>query len=353
MSYVAARLRGRTRAEVLELHGQIGPAEQDRAVSGREPGGSPRIIVSTSLAESSLTVPGVRLVIDSGLSREPRRDAGRGMSGLVNVSCSRASAEQRAGRAARRDRDGWSAATTRRPTAPRRPTRRRRSPSRTSPAPPWSWPAGDRPAAAGCRCRTPRRRPRWTKPLKCCGNSARWRRTAWPRISARRWPGYPPIPGWPGPCWTARPPWGTAPPRKPSRWWPGTSAPPAPISRASWRTCARARIRRPGAGRRTSGGWRRSHARSGPASYPHPSRRRSPPAEAVGCRRRPRLPGPGGAPGPRRRARSATCSAPGPGPGSRPEVPCPGTNGSPSPRFPGPRAATRPARAPSSVPRHR
>lgn len=101
VSSVAARLRGRTRAEVLELHGQIGPAEQDRAVSGREPGGSPRIIVSTSLAESSLTVPGVRLVIDSGLSREPRRDAGRGMSGLVNVSCSRASAQQRAGRAAR------------------------------------------------------------------------------------------------------------------------------------------------------------------------------------------------------------------------------------------------------------
>ncbi|HSN36821.1 MAG TPA: ATP-dependent helicase HrpB [Arthrobacter sp.] len=101
VSYVAGRLRGRTRAEVLELHGQIGPLEQDRAVSGREPGGSPRIIVSTSLAESSLTVPGVRLVIDSGLSREPRRDASRGMSGLVNVSCSRASAEQRAGRAAR------------------------------------------------------------------------------------------------------------------------------------------------------------------------------------------------------------------------------------------------------------
>ncbi|HEX9089408.1 MAG TPA: ATP-dependent helicase HrpB [Arthrobacter sp.] len=101
VSYVAGRLRGRTRADVLELHGQIGPAEQDRAVSGREPGGSPRIIVSTSLAESSLTVPGVRLVIDSGLSRELRRDAGRGMSGLVNVSCSRASAEQRAGRAAR------------------------------------------------------------------------------------------------------------------------------------------------------------------------------------------------------------------------------------------------------------
>ncbi|MET4096382.1 ATP-dependent helicase HrpB [Arthrobacter sp. UYCu712] len=101
VSYVAGRLRGRNGPEVLELHGQVGPAEQDRAVSGREPGGPARIIVATGLAESSLTVPGVRLVIDSGLSREPRRDASRGMSGLVTVSCSRASADQRAGRAAR------------------------------------------------------------------------------------------------------------------------------------------------------------------------------------------------------------------------------------------------------------
>jgi ATP-dependent helicase HrpB len=101
VSYVAGRLRGRVQAEVLELHGQAGPAEQDRAVSGREGGGRARIIVSTGIAESSLTVPGVRLVIDSGLSREPRRDSTRGMSGLVTVSCSRASAELRAGRAAR------------------------------------------------------------------------------------------------------------------------------------------------------------------------------------------------------------------------------------------------------------
>jgi ATP-dependent helicase HrpB len=101
VSQVAARLRGRVGAEVLELHGQAAPAEQDRAVSGRDPGSPARIIVSTALAESSLTVPGVRLVIDAGLSRELRRDAGRGMSGLVTVSCSRASAEQRAGRAAR------------------------------------------------------------------------------------------------------------------------------------------------------------------------------------------------------------------------------------------------------------
>lgn len=103
VAHVAVSLRDRLGAavDVLELHGQVGPAEQDRAVSGRAAGGKPRIIVSTDLAESSLTVPGVRLVIDSGLAREPRRDSARGMSGLVTVSCPRASAEQRAGRAAR------------------------------------------------------------------------------------------------------------------------------------------------------------------------------------------------------------------------------------------------------------
>jgi len=102
---VAARLRrevcGPEGIEVLELHGQVDAASQDRAVSGRTAGDPPRVIVSTSLAESSLTVPGVRLVIDSGLAREPRRDATRGMSGLVTVSASRASCVQRAGRAAR------------------------------------------------------------------------------------------------------------------------------------------------------------------------------------------------------------------------------------------------------------
>lgn len=103
VSHVAGRLRSRIGAgtEILELHGQVSPAEQDRAVSGRSNQALSRIIVSTDLAESSLTVPGVRIVVDSGLTREPRRDASRGMSGLVTVSCSRASAEQRAGRAAR------------------------------------------------------------------------------------------------------------------------------------------------------------------------------------------------------------------------------------------------------------
>lgn len=87
--------------EVLALHGRLDPRAQERAVSGRGPGDPPRVVVSTALAESSLTVPGVRLVVDGGLSREPRRDLRRDMSGLVTVQASRAAMTQRAGRAAR------------------------------------------------------------------------------------------------------------------------------------------------------------------------------------------------------------------------------------------------------------
>ncbi|KAA0917914.1 ATP-dependent helicase HrpB [Dietzia sp. ANT_WB102] len=94
-------------AEILPLHGSLGAAAQDRAVSGvgthSGPDGRarPRIVVSTDLAESSLTVPGVRLVVDACLSREPRRDTARDMTGLVTISASRDSCVQRSGRAAR------------------------------------------------------------------------------------------------------------------------------------------------------------------------------------------------------------------------------------------------------------
>ncbi|QCV87556.1 ATP-dependent helicase HrpB [Acidipropionibacterium jensenii] len=84
--------------DVLALSGGMEARDQDRALT---PSSRPRIVVSTSVAESSLTVPGVRLVVDSGLSREPRLDKGRGMTGLVTVRESKASAVQRAGRAAR------------------------------------------------------------------------------------------------------------------------------------------------------------------------------------------------------------------------------------------------------------
>ncbi|GAE77050.1 ATP-dependent helicase [Cutibacterium acnes JCM 18918] len=84
---------------MVGLSGAMSAREQDHALS--DPGNVRRVIVSTAVAESSLTVPGVRLVVDSGLSREPRLDRGRGMTGLVTVRESRASAVQRAGRAAR------------------------------------------------------------------------------------------------------------------------------------------------------------------------------------------------------------------------------------------------------------
>ncbi|MDK4285053.1 ATP-dependent RNA helicase [Corynebacterium pseudodiphtheriticum] len=82
---------------VFPLHGQQTTDEQDRALYTD----SRRIVVATSIAESSLTVPGVRAVVDAGLARLPRRDAQRGMSGLVTASTSKSSADQRAGRAGR------------------------------------------------------------------------------------------------------------------------------------------------------------------------------------------------------------------------------------------------------------
>lgn len=98
---VATLLREQTNSDVRELHGRIGMEEQTDIVRGSTSGGQRRIIVSTDVAESSLTVPGVHLVIDSGLTREPRYDVKRGIGGLVTVAASRASADQRAGRAAR------------------------------------------------------------------------------------------------------------------------------------------------------------------------------------------------------------------------------------------------------------
>ena len=83
---------------VLTLHGQLSAAEQDRALS---PAAGRRVILSTSIAESSLTVPGVSVVVDAGLAREPRFDAGRSLSSLVTIPAALARLEQRAGRAAR------------------------------------------------------------------------------------------------------------------------------------------------------------------------------------------------------------------------------------------------------------
>lgn len=87
-----------TTAEVCTLHGRQSSEEQDR-IFRRHAGR--RVIVSTSIAESSVTVPGVRAVVDACLARGPRLDVTRGFSGLITTSCAQSSANQRAGRAGR------------------------------------------------------------------------------------------------------------------------------------------------------------------------------------------------------------------------------------------------------------
>lgn len=90
-------------AEVLQLHGRAPAAVQDAVLRGPEPGGRRRVVLATSVAESSLTVPGVRIVVDSGLAREPRTDHARGLGSLATVTVSEATATQRLGRAGRED----------------------------------------------------------------------------------------------------------------------------------------------------------------------------------------------------------------------------------------------------------
>nr|WP_204846033.1 ATP-dependent helicase HrpB [Saccharothrix algeriensis] len=91
----AAQLGG---VDVVPLHGRLAAGAQDSAL---EPGPRRRVVLATAIAESSLTVPGVRAVVDSGLSRVPRVDHRRGLAGLATVRVSAAVADQRAGRAGR------------------------------------------------------------------------------------------------------------------------------------------------------------------------------------------------------------------------------------------------------------
>lgn len=102
VSEIARRVRDTTDSfDVRELHGRMPASEQDAVIRGRRHDEQTRIIVTTSLAESSLTVPGVRLVVDTCLARTPQRDAARGMTGLVTAAASRSSSVQRAGRGTR------------------------------------------------------------------------------------------------------------------------------------------------------------------------------------------------------------------------------------------------------------
>lgn len=85
---------------ILPLYGDLSPREQDRAILP-DSRGQRRIILATAIAETSLTIEGVTCVVDSGFSRLPSFDAASGLSRLQTVRVSKATAEQRAGRAGR------------------------------------------------------------------------------------------------------------------------------------------------------------------------------------------------------------------------------------------------------------
>lgn len=99
---VAERLEGRVGAEVVitPLYGMLGQAEQDAAIRPAA-AGMRKVVLATSIAETSITIDGVRVVIDSGLQRLPVYEPSTGITRLETVRVSKASADQRAGRAGR------------------------------------------------------------------------------------------------------------------------------------------------------------------------------------------------------------------------------------------------------------
>jgi len=96
------RLAGRVPAdvEIAPLYGQLTPAEQDRAIAPA-PAGWRKVVLATSIAETSLTIEGVRIVVDSGFARVPAYEPATGLTTLETRRVSRASADQRRGRAGR------------------------------------------------------------------------------------------------------------------------------------------------------------------------------------------------------------------------------------------------------------
>jgi ATP-dependent helicase HrpB len=98
----AERLRERARpnVEIAPLYGALDPRDQDRAIAPAQPG-QRKVVLATSIAETSLTIQGVRVVIDCGMARVPRFDPASGLTRLATVRVSRAAADQRRGRAGR------------------------------------------------------------------------------------------------------------------------------------------------------------------------------------------------------------------------------------------------------------
>lgn len=96
---LAERMR-RPDVDLAPLYGAMDPAEQDRAISPSPPGRR-KVVLATSIAETSLTIEGVRVVIDAGQARVPRYDPASGLTRLETIRVSRAAADQRRGRAGR------------------------------------------------------------------------------------------------------------------------------------------------------------------------------------------------------------------------------------------------------------
>lgn len=99
------RLLAGVDARIVPLHGELSLDRQNEALNP-DAEGRRRVVLATNVAESSVTLPGVRVVIDAGLAREPRFDPNSGFSRLETVAISQASADQRAGRAGR-VAEGW------------------------------------------------------------------------------------------------------------------------------------------------------------------------------------------------------------------------------------------------------
>lgn len=97
-AWLAERVEAQT--EIAPLYGALTPTEQDRAVMPA-PAGRRKVVLATSIAETSLTIEGVCIVVDSGLARVPLYEPGIGLTRLVTARASRASVDQRRGRAGR------------------------------------------------------------------------------------------------------------------------------------------------------------------------------------------------------------------------------------------------------------
>ena len=110
------------------LHGQVDPAAQRAALAPPAPG-TRKLVLASAIAETSLTLDDVAIVVDSGLARRPRYDRGAGLTRLVTERASRAAITQRAGRAARQ-RPASRSACGRKPRPPRSPRTTRPKSSR-------------------------------------------------------------------------------------------------------------------------------------------------------------------------------------------------------------------------------